>query len=310
VRQSPVFGLGFVSIRGAAAEWRSFVEDVLGMMAEHGPDGELLVRMDDRVARFVIEPPATVNEPLTSRYLGFTAGWECRDGQAWQQAAETLEKAGVQLTYLDRARAWYSEAFSCVDPSGMLCEFFYGGKVDPARPFVSPSGVTFVTGGQAMGHITIGTANCRETAEFYEQLLGFQLREAKTTGADKVMRWAFLSPNAREHSLALIGMPGVTRLLHVLVETTELDAVGRAMDRCLDGLAPMTVSIGRHWNDEMVSFYLRTPSGFDIEYGFDGRVVEPTEWTRREQGGSEEVSLWGHRRVRPDGTLGQQIGKP
>lgn len=303
---SPVFGLGFVSVRSAGAEeWREFAEQVLGMTAEPGPDGELLIRMDDRVARFVIEPPDAGDDDL-----GFTAGWECRNARAWQQAAETLEKAGVQVSYLGSSRAWHSEAFRCVDPSGMRCEFFYGGKVDPARPFVSPLGVSFVTGHQAMGHITIGTSNCRETAEFYEELLGFQLREAKTTGEERQMRWAFLSPNPREHSLALIGMPTTTRLLHVLVETTELDAVGRAMDRCLDGLAPMTVTLGRHWNDQMVSFYLRTPSGFDIEYGCGGRTVDRAEWTRREQGGSEEVSLWGHRVLRPDGTPGNQIGKP
>jgi 3,4-dihydroxy-9,10-secoandrosta-1,3,5(10)-triene-9,17-dione 4,5-dioxygenase len=306
VDQSPVFGLGFVSVRSAATEeWRTFAETVLGMTAQQGPDGELLVRMDDRIARFVIEPPGEEDGDL-----GFTAGWECRDARAWEQAAQALEKAGVQLSHPQRPRAWYSEAFRCLDPSGVRCEFFYGGKVDPARPFVSPLGVSFVTGRQAMGHITIGASSCRESAEFYEELLGFQLREAKTTGDERVMRWAFLSPNPREHSVALIGMPGETRLLHVLIEVTELDAVGRAMDRCLDGLAPMTVTIGRHWNDQMVSFYLRTPSGFDIEYGHGGRVVDPAEWTRREQGGSAEVSLWGHRVLRPDGTPGKQIGKP
>ena len=36
----------------------------------------------------------------------------------------------------------------------------------------------------------------------------------------------------------------------------------------------MTVSLGRHTNDEMISFYLRTPSGFDIEYGFGGKTVD------------------------------------
>jgi 3,4-dihydroxy-9,10-secoandrosta-1,3,5(10)-triene-9,17-dione 4,5-dioxygenase len=98
------------------------------------------------------------------------------------------------------------------------------------------------------------------------------------------------------------------QLMHILIEVADLDSVGRAMDRCLDGAAPMSVTLGRHWNDEMVSFYVRTPSGFDVEYGYGGRRIDAAEWSRRAQGGSGAVSLWGHRIVRPDGTLGPQIG--
>ena len=41
----------------------------------------------------------------------------------------------------------------------------------------------------------------------------------------------------------------------------------------------------------MVSFYVRTPGGFDIEYGTDGRLVDDATWISRE---STAVSLWGH----------------
>ncbi len=52
--------------------------------------------------------------------------------------------------------------------------------------------------------------------------------------------------------------------------STSLDDVGRAMDRCARNKAPLVSTLGRHANDEMVSFYVRTPSGFDIEYGTGG----------------------------------------
>ena len=46
-----------------------------------------------------------------------------------------------------------------------------------------------------------------------------------------------------------------------------------------------------HANDHMVSFYVRTPGGFDIEYGTDGRLVDDATWISRE---TTAVSLWGH----------------
>jgi hypothetical protein len=78
-----------------------------------------------------------------------------------------------------------------------------------------------------------------------------------------------------------------------MLEVDSLDAVGCALDRLTEKGVPVTVTLGKHSNDHMTSFYLRTPSGFDIEYGVGGRIVEdswvPT-WFR-------SPSIWGHRRT-------------
>jgi len=261
--------------------------------------------MDDRVARLVVRPPS--RDRPTRGNGPFVVGWECPSEAEWQRCAEAIEKAGMAITPAPETN-WYTEAFSCIDPAGVQCEYFYGGKVDPADYFVSPLGVSFVTGAQGLGHVTISTPRCREAVEFYNGVLDFQVRETKITGPERAWRWAFLSPSEREHSLAVMDTGRDGQLMHILIEVADLDTVGRAMDRCLDGAAPMSVSLGRHWNDEMISFYVRTPSGFDVEYGFGGRKVDAAEWSRRAQGGSGAVSLWGHRIVRPDGTLGPQIG--
>ena len=55
--------------------------------------------------------------------------------------------------------------------------------------------------------------------------------------------------------------------------------------------APVSSTLGRHANDLMVSFYVQTPGGFDIEYGTDGRIVDDSTWVSRE---TTAVSLWGH----------------
>jgi 3,4-dihydroxy-9,10-secoandrosta-1,3,5(10)-triene-9,17-dione 4,5-dioxygenase len=41
----------------------------------------------------------------------------------------------------------------------------------------------------------------------------------------------------------------------------------------------------------MVSFYLQTPAGFDIEYGTDGLLVDDATWVSRF---TTAVSSWGH----------------
>lgn len=297
---SPIYGLGYLHVRSdKQSAWSQMAAEVAGMMVDR--DGDLLrLRMDERVARIIVEPK-DVDSPGDDDAV---IGWECRSREAWESVRELVEKAGLGVT--DHGSSpWAKDSFRCPDPSGLPCEFFYGGRTEPIRHFVSPTGATFVTGDQAMGHITVFANRLQESTEFYEHVLGFHLRETIDTN----IQAAFLSPNPREHSLALLGTSGESSINHVMIEVTELNTVGRAMDRCYEGAAPMTLSIGRHWNDHMTSFYFRTPSGFEIEYGFGGRQISAEGWSRIEQGGVGGSSYWGHRVVRPDGTLGHQIGQ-
>jgi 3,4-dihydroxy-9,10-secoandrosta-1,3,5(10)-triene-9,17-dione 4,5-dioxygenase len=41
---------------------------------------------------------------------------------------------------------------------------------------------------------------------------------------------------------------------------------------------PIVMKLGEHTNDHMVSFYLRTPSRFCVEYGGDAREVGDATW--------------------------------
>ena len=41
----------------------------------------------------------------------------------------------------------------------------------------------------------------------------------------------------------------------------------------------MSASLGRHVNDKMLSFYMKTPGGFDCEYGCEGmQVTDDENW--------------------------------
>ena len=54
--------------------------------------------------------------------------------------------------------------------------------------------------------------------------------------------------------------------------------VGCAYDRVQAAGLPLALSLGMHPNDLMFSFYVVTPSGFAIEFGADGRVIDDDTW--------------------------------
>ena len=76
-----------------------------------------------------------------------------------------------------------------------------------------------------------------------------------------------------------------------MLEVDRLDDVGRALERVRKHKAPLSATLGRHMNDEMISFYVRSPGGFDVEFGTDGLQVDDARWVARE---STAVSYWGH----------------
>jgi 3,4-dihydroxy-9,10-secoandrosta-1,3,5(10)-triene-9,17-dione 4,5-dioxygenase len=71
----------------------------------------------------------------------------------------------------------------------------------------------------------------------------------------------------------------------------KLDDVGRALERVRKHKVPLSATLGRHMNDQMVSFYVKSPGGFDVEYGTEGLTVDDERWVARE---STAVSYWGH----------------
>ena len=135
---------------------------------------------------------------------------------------------------------------------------------------------------------------------FYTEVLGFRLRDSMRMAPELFGKPAggpplwmrFLGCNPRHHSLALAPFPAPAGIVHLMIEVAALDDVGAAMDRCTRRGATMSATLGRHANDLMVSFYVATPGGFDVEYGTDGRLVDDATWISRE---TTAISLWGHR---------------
>ena len=290
-----ISSLGYLRISASEpSAWREFGTKVLGMTEGRGPDPDAVyLRMDDFPARLVITPGEQ------DRLLA--SGWEVADERAFAEVARVLAAAGVPVKAGDAAELAdrrVQQLLHADDPSGNSLEIFCGASLDN-RAVVSPYGNAFVTGDQGMGHVVLPAFDDAETLAFYTSILAFRLRDSMRLPGEFFGRPAggppvwmrFLGCCARHHSLALAPMSPAAGIVHLMVEVATLDDVGRALDRCHRRNATVSSTLGRHANDFMVSFYVQTPGGFDIEYGTDGRLVDDATWVSRE---STAVSLWGH----------------
>ena len=286
--------LGYLRIESTdVAAWREFGARVLGMVEGRGPDPDALyLRMDEFPARLVIVPGET------GRLL--VSGWEVPGDDALDDLARALDDAGVAVkagTAAELADRQVARMLRFDDPAGNALEVFSGAALEH-RPAVSPYGNRFVTGDQGLGHVVLPVPDEEPTLHFYTRVLGFRLRDSIRLAPELLGRppgpplWMrFLGANPRHHSLALAPVPAASGIVHLMVEVAMLDDVGRAMDRATRRGATVSGGLGRHANDLMVSFYVRTPGGFDIEYGTGGRRVDDATWVTRE---TTAISLWGH----------------
>jgi len=287
--------LGYLRIEATdMAKWREYGLKVLGMVEGEGPDPEALyLRMDDFPYRLVIYPGETDR-------LG-QIGWETANAEELDEVRHRLDAHGVpykEATAEQLAERRVYEMISFTDPSGNTCEAFHGIALQHRR-VVSPYGHHFVTGEQGLGHVVLSTHDDEASLRFYRDVLGFRLRDSMRLPPQSVGRpedgdpaWLrFFGCNPRHHSLAFLPMPTPSGIVHLMVEVGNTDDVGLCLDRAQRRKVPMSATLGRHVNDLMLSFYMQTPGGFDVEFGCEGRQVDDDTWIARE---STAVSLWGH----------------
>jgi 2,3-dihydroxybiphenyl 1,2-dioxygenase len=279
-------GLGYVGFGSADLDgWRQFGTGLVGLQAVERSASLLAFRMDDRKQRIVIDGAM----PDGARFFG----WEVADAAALDRLGARLEAAKLDViaepqTLADNRRV--RSLISFRDPAGNRLEAFYGAEIadTPFRPGRSMSG--FRTGPLGVGHAVLTVENIDAVMPFYVDVLGFGLSDY----IEKPFRAYFFHINARHHSLALIET-GKNGMHHLMVEMFSLDDVGQCYDIALSEPERVNVTLGRHTNDFMTSFYARTPSSFMVECGWGGRDIEPTTWQPFEM--TAGPSLWGHERV-------------
>lgn len=281
-------GIGYLGLEVPdVAVWAGFAAEVIGLMPVEPPAGgsgagAAYFAADDRQWRIALQ----AGERPRVAYVGF----EVLDAPAFRQAVAHLEAEGAApkpATDDELVARGVREMVHVQDPSGTRVEIFWGPVVN-AR-FASPVGVPrFVTENGA-GHYVLLVSDLDASMDFYLRVLGMKLSDYCDIGPG--MSVQFLRCTPRHHTVALTAVGPIEGLHHIAFEVPDVDQVGLALDRATRAGAPITASLGRHKNDHMLSFYMRSPGGFEVEIGCGARLVDDATWvTNRFSDGD----LWGH----------------
>ena len=278
--------LGYIGIRSDKEDdWSEFAGKLLGMQKIDQAGKSMAFRMDDLKQRLIIS-----DEP--GETLAFI-GWEVDLAGDLNKYGARLEQAGYPVKFGDRnlaARRFVEDLIFFYDPDGNRVELFFN-PMKSDSPFLPGRPISgFKTGPQGMGHAVLHVKQIEKLLPFYQDILDFKLSDYGLTPYPLY----FFHVNGRHHSFAIVGS-GNMGFHHFMVEYTNLDDVGQGYDLAQLQEDRIAYTLGRHTNDYMTSFYANTPSGFFVESGWGGRVIDPATWVPEET--SVGPSFWGHERL-------------
>jgi catechol-2,3-dioxygenase len=195
----------------------------------------------------------------------------------------SLEAAVARLTQADIP--WErvdSQTVRCVDPAGNQLELvvFDGPAPTDARWLV--------------GHVALTHRDQPALEHFYSAILGLRLNEQlRSTSGPIDLHGSFLGSAHRHHSIAILDLPSTRRLHHICFGAKEISTVKATYERAVAAKVPMSMHLGRHsLPDGTTSFYAASPSGFDIEIGAGGNILDGRAIDAPLQG--DLTSAWGH----------------
>ena len=222
------------------------------------------------------------------------AGFNCADPAEVETLAAKFSGEAITVNTLPGADIAAREVdcgFWISDPDGLRLEFV-AGHADADGSFSSPLVSGFVTEDQGLGHIVLGVSDLGASEAFYANI-GFALSDyINMPMGPMTLRVAFLHCGPRHHSVAIAALPPGKRLNHFMIEACAVDDVIQGHRRCASqGRNPG--NIGRHPNDQMLSFYVPSPAGFDVELGYGGLRIDG-DWSTAEY---DRMSIWGHERT-------------
>jgi 2,3-dihydroxybiphenyl 1,2-dioxygenase len=274
-------------------EWESFGSDGIGLHLDKPSADILSFRMDEHVRRLIV---MRGNEEDV-----VASGWQVDDEQTLAEIVGRLKADDVQVRVgsSEEAQLRGIESFvGFMGPKYMQIELFTRPCKTSAALAIKSSG--FVTDPIGMGHLAITTKEPEAMRHFWQKYFDARLSdqiEARISGLN--LDFEFLRLNPRHHSVAIAATRGKrldpirTRIQHMNLEMASLDDVTNAYVRCRKLGFKIAMGVGLHTNDKDLSFYVVTPSDFQIEVGWNSVQVKDEEsWTPVVHQG---ISIWGHK---------------
>jgi 2,3-dihydroxybiphenyl 1,2-dioxygenase len=306
---SSVFGkvrMGYVVVASQRLEqWESFGAQGIGMHLDKPAPGVLAFRMDSHTRRLIVKRG---NEEDV-----VASGWQVDNEEVLAEIVGRLKADGVQVRAGSGEEAQLRGVESFVGFSGpkqMSVELYTRPKKTDAALAMKSSG--FVTGDIGMGHLAITSKEPEAMLGFWKKYFDARLTdkiEARIRGID--LEIEFMRLNARHHSVAVAATRGKrmdpmrTRIQHMNLEVASLDDMTNAYLNCRKLGFKVAMGVGLHTNDKDLSFYVVTPSDFQIELGWNPVLVEDeSTWEPKVHQG---ISLWGHQPK--DQTMGDKLNE-
>lgn len=291
-----VFGsvrLGYVAVETQRfADWRRFGRDAIGMHVDETLPGVMRFRLDDNACRFLLRRgPA---EDVTA------LGWQLDDDRSFDEVVARVAGQGVPVaegTAEEAALRGVERLARFPGPNGLAQEIYTRPAVADA-PLMTAVPGGFVTGDGGIGHVAITTREPQQMRGYYATVFDARLSDFidETISGVKV-KIRFLRVNRRHHTVAIAAAtrlpinPIRTRVQHVNIQVVDLDDMVAGYQRVKQLGFDMALGIGQHTNDRELSFYAKTPSGFEWEVGWNPLVVDETTWEPTTHQG---ISIWGH----------------
>lgn len=293
-----IFGsvhLGYIVIETRRfGDWRRFGTDAIGMHHDAVDNNHMRFRLDEQECRFLIRRGPAEDVVAT--------GWHVDGHGEFEEIAGRLRARGlpaVEGSAEDAALRGVERLLRFPGPKGITQEV-YTNPISSAEPLrMLASG--FVTGDSGMGHVALTSTRPERVRGYFGTLFDARLTDyIDETISGVKLKIRFLRLNERHHSIAIAATRGLpvdpirTRVQHLNIQAATLDDVARSYQRVHELGFRMALSVGQHTNDRELSYYARTPSGFEWEVGWNPIVVDESTW---QPSTNQGISIWGHTAV-------------
>ncbi|MBL0887413.1 VOC family protein [Myceligenerans indicum] len=297
-RSTPVFGavhLGYVVIQTERfPAWRRFGSDAIGLHVDELDRDAMRFRMDDRACRFLLRRgPA---EDLVA------AGWQVDDHETFDEILSRVTGRGVPVSEgsaEECALRGVERLWRFPGPKGISTEIFTRAVTTPAPLRMLNS--AFVTGAAGMGHLAITTKHPEQLRGYYDTVFDARITDFIDENVSGLtLKIRFLRVNERHHSIAVANVNGIavdpvrTSIQHMNIQVETLDDLLASFERVTRLGFAMAWSVGQHTNDRELSYYCVTPSGFELEVGWNPVVITPELESTWDPSTYQGISVWGH----------------
>ncbi len=275
-------------------DWRRFGSDAIGMHVDETGADVLRFRLDEYACRFLVQrgPAEDV----------MALGWQVDDHETFDRIVGRVADRGVPImegTREETALRGVERLWRFAGPKGLAQEIFTVPVTTPEPLRMLSSG--WVTGEAGMGHVAIVSREPEAMRGYYHTVFDSRLSDYIDENVSGLkMKIRFLRVNERHHSIAIANLRGVkidpirTRVQHINIQSAGLDDMLASFQRVKDLGFRMAWSVGQHTNDRELSYYCVTPSGFELEVGWNPIVIGPELESTWEPTAYQGISLWGH----------------